>query len=74
MIERTFAPGGKVVTQTKDLDTVAAVAAEAGVTLPFATLADDLFHAALAHGDGALDHSALFLELERINGVGGSPE
>ncbi len=73
MIERAFVPGGKVATQTKDLDTVAAAAAEAGLTLPFAALADDLFRAATAHGDGALDHSALLLELERINGGSGKP-
>jgi 2-hydroxy-3-oxopropionate reductase len=73
MIERAFVPGGKVATQTKDLDTVRAVAAEAGLTLPMASLADDLFQAALAHGDGALDHSALLLELERINGGSGTP-
>ena len=68
MIERAFAPGGKVATQTKDLDTVAAAAAEAGLALPFAALADDLFRAAMANGDGALDHAALYLELARRNG------
>jgi 2-hydroxy-3-oxopropionate reductase len=68
MIERAFTPGGKVATQTKDLDTVVAAAAEAGLTLPIAGLADDLFRAAMANGDGALDHAALYLELARRNG------
>lgn len=66
MIDRAFEPGAKVTTQTKDLDTVLAVAAATGLKLPFTGTAAALF-GALAECDGGLDHSALLLELERIN-------
>lgn len=74
MLDRTFQPGGKVATQTKDLDTVLSVATDAGLQLPFAQLADRLFRSLMEQGGAALDHSALLLELERLNGSAPPPQ
>lgn len=69
MVERDFTPGGKVASQIKDLRTVLTLAREAGLVLPLTERVDELF-AALADTSGPeLDHSALLLELERLNDV-----
>lgn len=69
MIERDFAPGGMVSTQVKDLDTALAAASEAGVTLPLTQDARDRFAILRdAMDGGALDHSALLLQLEAASG------
>ncbi|HEY0293543.1 MAG TPA: NAD(P)-dependent oxidoreductase [Hansschlegelia sp.] len=69
MIERDFRPGGMVRTQIKDLDTALAAAADAGVTLPLTQDARERFAALRdAMGGGALDHSALLLQLEAASG------
>jgi 2-hydroxy-3-oxopropionate reductase len=65
MIERNFVPGGYSRLQLKDLNTILDVASEASVELPFLSLARDLFADLVEHGEGELDHSALYLELER---------
>lgn len=64
MTERRFEPGGLVTAQIKDIDNALEEAANRGLTLPmaqdvrarFARLRDEL-------NGGALDHSALYLEL-----------
>jgi 2-hydroxy-3-oxopropionate reductase len=69
MIERDFAPGGMVSTQVKDLDTALDAARDAGVTLPLTKDARDRFaHLRDAMDGGALDHSALLLQLEALAG------
>ncbi|WP_382239393.1 NAD(P)-dependent oxidoreductase [Hansschlegelia quercus] len=69
MIERDFAPGGMVSTQVKDLDTALDAAREAGVTLPLTQDARDRFaHLRDVMDGGALDHSALLLQLEALAG------
>jgi 2-hydroxy-3-oxopropionate reductase len=65
MLARNFVPGGFSRLQLKDLDTILDVAEQAVVELPFASLARELFADLVDHGDGELDHSALYLELER---------
>ena len=67
MLERDFRPGGRVRTQVKDLDSVLDAAADCGLELPLSRRVDELFNALLAAGDGDCDHSALILQLERIN-------
>lgn len=77
MLERDFVPGGKARTQVKDLDTILAAAAEAGVTLPLSAQVAELFKALVARGGGAWDHSALLLELEHRSPparVGSAPD
>jgi 2-hydroxy-3-oxopropionate reductase len=68
MVTRDFAARGPVHIQVKDLDTIAATAAEAGLTLPlvedvrrrYTQLRDEL-------GGAMLDHAALLLQLEAMN-------
>ncbi|WP_350160087.1 NAD(P)-dependent oxidoreductase [Thalassospira sp.] len=60
MIERNFEPGGKVVTQRKDLfQALEFSEGELGVELPFSRLAMELYDEVIGMGDGDLDHSAL---------------
>ena len=68
MILRDFIPGGPADHQVKDCATIVATAKESGLTLPFAEKALELFRGLVAHGGARYDHSALLLELERMNG------
>jgi 2-hydroxy-3-oxopropionate reductase len=62
MLAQDFVPGGKTSSQIKDLENIAATAAEAGAPTPFSSLALDLFRDTLAaHGD--VDHAGLWLTL-----------
>jgi len=67
MLDRSFAPGGPSRLQLKDLDTILAAAKEAGLDLPLAGHVAELFRSLVARGGGGLDHSALLLEIERMN-------
>jgi 2-hydroxy-3-oxopropionate reductase len=66
MLARDFVPGGAVHNQIKDLDAAHAFAAGAGIDLHLLPTVRDLFHRLRANGGGDLDHSALFLEIERL--------
>ncbi|MFH1805407.1 MAG: NAD(P)-dependent oxidoreductase [Pseudomonadota bacterium] len=60
MIERNFVPGGKVVTQRKDLyQALEFSEGELGLELPFSRLALELYEELIDMGGGELDHSAL---------------
>lgn len=59
MIQGTYVPGGKAVTQLKDLKLAVALAAEAGLHLPHLDSVTKRFERLVAQGDGELDHSAL---------------
>lgn len=77
MIERDFRPGGRARIQVKDCQTIVAAASEAGVDLPLSSRVAALFEDLVAHGGGDYDHSALLLELERLNApkrVGTAPD
>lgn len=67
MLERAWNPGGRVRTQVKDLRTILAEAAALGLQLPLASKVTELFEAGVQSGFGDYDHSALLLELERMN-------
>jgi 2-hydroxy-3-oxopropionate reductase len=67
MIARDFVPGGRSRWQLKDLDTVAAEAEALGLVLPLAETVRAAFRTLVGHGGADLDHSALALELERLN-------
>jgi 2-hydroxy-3-oxopropionate reductase len=68
MIDRNFAPGGMVKNQIKDLDAVLEVAVRLGLTLPLTLRVRGLFADLAASGGELYDHSALYLQLEAING------
>lgn len=59
MVRGDFRPGGRSVTQLKDLDQALALAAELGLDLPALRLSRSLFRRLVDRGDGDLDHSAL---------------
>ena len=65
MIDRSFTPGGKVLTQHKDLSQALDLAAEFGLSLPATRLNRNLYQQLIDSGDGELDHSALILALEK---------
>ena len=60
MINQTFEPGGKVVTQAKDMQQALDLAAELGIELPATALNLTLYKHLIENGLGALDHSALY--------------
>lgn len=67
MVERRFEPGGPSRLQLKDLNAVAAMAAEFALDLPLTADVRTAFEAFVADGNGEKDHSALLLHLEKIN-------
>lgn len=67
MLERDFVAGGTARNQLKDLEAARAVALEQGVKLPVTEAVTTLFEQLVADGLGDYDHSALLLELERLN-------
>ncbi len=69
IIDRNFAPGGTVKNQIKDLDAVLEVATRLGLRLPLTSSVRGLFADLAASGGELLDHSALYLQLEAINGL-----
>jgi 3-hydroxyisobutyrate dehydrogenase-like beta-hydroxyacid dehydrogenase len=60
MINGTFEPGGKAVTQRKDLFQALELAKSLGLELPATALNMALYDRLIENGDGELDHSALF--------------
>ncbi len=66
MLNRRFLPGFTIVNQVKDLDTVLDTARQAKLQLPLSERVTGLFRELLKGGAG-FDHSALLLELERLN-------
>ncbi|OKH86897.1 NAD(P)-dependent oxidoreductase [Thalassospira sp. TSL5-1] len=68
MIAGLFDPGGPAKYQIKDTGAALDAARALDLDLPVLELVDRLFSSLVAHGGGDLDHSALFLELKRLNG------
>ncbi len=66
MIERTFNPGFRIRHQQKDLNLALQGARSLGLSLPGASLAQELYNSIAAQGDSDLDHSALVLALEKL--------
>jgi 3-hydroxyisobutyrate dehydrogenase-like beta-hydroxyacid dehydrogenase len=64
MIDGDFAPGGKCVTQRKDLQQALDLAASLGLEMPATRLNRDLYDKLIAAGDGELDHAALIKAIE----------
>jgi 2-hydroxy-3-oxopropionate reductase len=70
MLERDFAPRGRMTVQLKDLRNALATAAEIGFDAPITGLFEQLYAESVAHGLGDLDHSGLFVELASRNAMG----
>jgi 2-hydroxy-3-oxopropionate reductase len=68
MIEHNFEPGGTVKNQIKDLNAVLEVAAQLKLELPLTRRVHGLFSDLAANSGEMLDHSALYLQLERGGG------
>jgi len=70
MLERDFAKRGAVAVQLKDLRNALATAGPLPLELPITGLLEQLFASAAGHGFADKDHSGLWLELARRNGMG----
>jgi 2-hydroxy-3-oxopropionate reductase len=68
MRAREFAPGFRIDLHHKDLGIVTAAAREAGVAIPLGAHVAQLVGSLRAQGHGALDHSALLLQVEQLSG------
>lgn len=67
MLAHEFEPGFRLELHHKDLTNLLDAARGTGVALPVGSLVAQLLGAAKAQGSGALDHSALLLEIERLS-------
>jgi 2-hydroxy-3-oxopropionate reductase len=65
MIRETFEPGFRIRLHRKDLNLAVQAAAELDLALPNTAATQQLMNAAVAEGDGDLDHSALYRTLRR---------
>jgi 2-hydroxy-3-oxopropionate reductase len=69
MVTRDFAPRARMTVQLKDMRNALAAADEIGFEAPITTQFESLYADAVAHGLADLDHSGLFVELARRNGI-----
>ena len=69
MVELDFAPRGRMSVQLKDLRNALATAHEIGFDAPITALFEQLYAKGIEHGLADLDHSGLFVELARRNGM-----
>lgn len=67
MVTRDFAPRGRMAVQLKDMRNALDTAAGMGFDAPITAALERLYADGVAHGDGELDHSGLFVELARRN-------
>jgi 2-hydroxy-3-oxopropionate reductase len=66
MLERKFEPGFRIALHHKDLGLAVSGAHALQVALPHTSICHAVFSAALAAGEGGLDHSALVRTFERL--------
>lgn len=69
MVERDFAPRARMSVQLKDMRNALATAQELGFQAPVTALFERLYADGIEHGLTDLDHSGLFVELARRNGM-----
>ena len=69
MVNRDFAPRGRLAIQLKDMRNALDTAHETSMDVPITTLFEQLYAQAAEHGLGDLDHSGLFVELASRNGM-----
>ena len=68
MVERDFAPRGRMSVQLKDLRNALDTAAEIGFDAPVTAALEQIYADGVTHGDADLDHAGVFVELGRRNG------
>lgn len=69
MLVGNFKPGGPAKYQLKDVRTATGLARTLQLELPVTQLIETMFVDLVEHGGADLDHSALFIELRRRNGL-----
>jgi 2-hydroxy-3-oxopropionate reductase len=69
MVERDFAPRGRMSVQLKDLRNALATASEVGFDAPITALFEQLYAEGIDHGLADLDQAGLFVELASRNGM-----
>ncbi len=69
MVERDFTPRARMSIQLKDMRNALATAEEIGFEAPVTKLFEKLYADGIEHGLADLDHSGLFVELARRNGM-----
>ena len=69
LLRRDFTPGAKITIHSKDMKNILATAAGLGLSLPVTEMIDGMFDALIAEGKGGLDHAALALAVEALNGT-----
>ena len=69
MVDRDFAPRGRMSVQLKDMRNAMATAGELGFDAPVTSLLEQLYADANKNGLSGLDQAALFVELARRNGM-----
>lgn len=69
MVERDFAPRGRMSVQLKDMRNALATAVETGFDAPITALLGALYADGVEHGLDQLDHSGLFVELASRNAM-----
>lgn len=67
MLERNFIPGGAARNQLKDLRAALDSAEASGLKLPMTERISELFTSLVEEGGDGYDHSALLLQLEKLN-------
>lgn len=67
MVNRTFDPGFRLRLHQKDMDLAVSAARGLNLALPNASIVAQMMNAAVGHGDGEKDHSALIEVLERLS-------
>lgn len=68
MLDRAFDPGFRIALHQKDLSLALAGARSLGLSLPNTALAQQMFSACVAAGEGDADHAGLVRALERLAG------
>jgi len=68
LLDRNFVPGGAARMVQKDCKNILAEAQRLGLRLPLAERITELYGALAEHGGIDYDHTAVLLELERLNG------
>lgn len=69
MVDRDFAPRARMTVQLKDMRNALRTAGELGFEAPVTRLFEQLYARGVDNGDADLDHSGLFVELARRNGM-----
>ncbi|WP_373495138.1 2-hydroxy-3-oxopropionate reductase [Aquiflexum sp.] len=71
IIDGNFAPGFKIKLHRKDMNIALEAGKEFSVPLYGSAMVSSHMDAVLAQGDGELDHSAIYLLMEKLAGIGG---